>query len=171
MLIKEGRFREDLYYRLNVFEFFLPSLKNRPEDIIYYFRKFLKEFSIAYKTKVPKVGQDIIDVLMKYEWPGNIRELKNVAERVSILGEGKEITLDQLPNNIIGITKEKTLSDDYTENKESMLKDFETNFICKYLKLNKGNVAATAKAIHFHPVSLRQKIAKLGIEPKEYKVM
>jgi DNA-binding NtrC family response regulator len=52
-----------------------------------------------------------------------------------------------------------------------MLKDFETNFICKYLKLNKGNVAATAKAIHFHPVSLRQKIAKLGIEPKEYKVM
>ena len=169
--IEEGKFREDLYYRLNVFEFDLPSLKDRPEDIVYYFKKFLKEYSISNKTKIPKISQDVVNVLMKYEWPGNIRELKNVAERVSILGEGNEITIDQLPNNIIGITKEKPLSDDYTENKDSVLKEFETSFICKYLKINKGNVAAAAKAINFHPVSLRQKIAKLGIDPKEYKVM
>jgi len=170
-LIEEGKFREDLYYRLNVFEFKLPSLKERPEDIEYYFNKFLREFSIANKTKMPKAGSDIINLLLNYDWPGNIRELKNVAERVSILNEGGKITVDQLPGNIVGIKKEEPLGDDYTSNKEAVFRDFEINFICKYLKMNKGNVAATAKAINFHPVSLRQKIAKLGIDPREYKLL
>lgn len=170
-LIEEGKFREDLYYRLNVFEFKLLSLKDRPEDIEYYFNKFLKEFSAANKTKMPKAGPDIIQLLLNYDWPGNIRELKNVAERISILNEGGKITVDQLPGNIFGIKKEEPLGDDYTSNKEAVFRDFEINFICKYLKMNKGNVAATAKAINFHPVSLRQKIAKLGIDPREYKLL
>ncbi len=168
-LILDGRFREDLYYRLNVFEFYLPSLKDRKEDIEFYFNKFIKEFSATNKKPVPEIDKNVKDVLLNYNWPGNIRELKNVAERVSILSDKNKITVDLLPNNILGKATGKTLSADYNDNKESTVKEFELDFLKKYLKLYKGNVAATAKAINFHPVSLRQKLAKLGIDPREYK--
>lgn len=168
-LIQDGSFREDLYYRLNVFEFHLPSLTDRKEDIEYYFTKFINEFSLSNKKPVPEIDKTVKDILFNYPWPGNIRELKNVAERVSILNERNKITPELLPVNILGMAKEKKYSADYNENKEATIKDFEVNFITRYLKLYKGNVAATAKAINFHPVSLRQKIAKLGIDPREYK--
>lgn len=168
-LISEGRFREDLYYRLNVFEFNLPSLKDRKEDIEFYFDKFIREFSIGNKKPAPLIDKSVKDILINYPWPGNIRELKNVAERTTILCEDNKITPELLPTNILGKNNDRTYSADYNENKEAIIKDFEVDFITKYLKLYKGNVAATAKAINFHPVSLRQKIAKLGIDPREYK--
>ncbi len=168
-MIAEGKFREDLYYRLNVFEFHLLSLKERTEDIEYYFERFLKEFSIANKKKVPTIDKAVRDYLLNYNWPGNIRELKNVAERVSILCENNKITPDLLPLNIIGVNQSKKYTEDYNENKEAVIHEFELSFLTKHLKIHKGNVAATAKAINFHPVSLRQKIAKLGIDPREYK--
>lgn len=168
-LISEGKFREDLYYRLNVFEFHLPSLKDRKEDIEFYFEKFIKEFSVANKKPIPEIDKNVKAVLLNYHWPGNIRELKNVAERTSILSEKNKITVDLLPSNILGKSNERTFSADYNENKETIIREFEIDFIKKYLKLYKGNVAATAKAINFHPVSLRQKISKLGIDPREYK--
>jgi DNA-binding NtrC family response regulator len=168
-MIAEGKFREDLYYRLNVFEFHLLSLKERTEDIEYYFERFLKEFSVTNKKRIPAVDKGVRDFLLGYSWPGNIRELKNVAERVSILCENNKITSDLLPLNIIGVNQSKSYSEDYNENKENTIKEFEINFITKHLKIHKGNVAATAKAINFHPVSLRQKIAKLGIDPRDYK--
>jgi Nif-specific regulatory protein len=168
-LISEGRFREDLYYRLNVFEFHLPSLKDRKEDIEFYFDKFIKEFSSANKKPVPEIDKNVKDVLFNYNWPGNIRELKNVAERVTILCDKNKITVDLLPTNILGKATGGSLSADYNDNKESIIKDFELEFLKKYLKLYKGNVAATAKAINFHPVSLRQKLSKLSIDPREYK--
>ena len=95
--------------------------------------------------------------------------MKNVAERVSILCENNKITVDLLPANILGGLKENKYSEDYNDNKEMILKEFEVSFITKHLKIHKGNVASTAKAINFHPVSLRQKIAKLGIDPRDYK--
>jgi DNA-binding NtrC family response regulator len=169
-LMKEGRFREDLYYRLNVFEFHLPSLKERTEDIEYYFNKFLLEYSRLNKKEVPKIETKTLSILLNYEWPGNIRELKNVVERVSILCENNCITPDLLPGNVTGTNTVRELSSDYNTNKENVINQFEVNFIKKHLKINKGNVAATAKAINFHPVSLRQKIAKLGIDPRDFKI-
>lgn len=168
-MIAETKFREDLYYRLNVFEFYLPSLNERTEDIEYYFNKFLNEFCAKNKKPIPHIDKATKDILFSYSWPGNIRELKNVVERVSILSEGAKITPDLLPANLMGMMKEKKFTEDYNENKEEILKEFEVNFIKKHLKIHKGNVAATAKAINFHPVSLRQKIAKLGIDPRDYK--
>ena len=169
--IEEGTFREDLYYRLNVFEFYLPSLKDRPEDIEYYFNKFLREYAIINKKPLPKVESKVLSALSRYDWPGNIRELKNVVERISILAEDNKINIDLLPLNILGEKNEKLLSNDYNENKESIIKSFEINFIKKHQKLNRGNVAATAKSINFHPVSLRQKLSKLGIDPRDYKII
>ena len=113
----------------------------------------------------------MLSALSRYDWPGNIRELKNVVERISILAEDNKINIDLLPLNILGEKNEKLLSNDYNENKESIIKSFEINFIKKHLKLNRGNVAATAKSINFHPVSLRQKLSKLGIDPRDYKII
>jgi DNA-binding NtrC family response regulator len=170
-MIEEGKFREDLFYRLNVFEFYLPSLKDRPEDIHYYFNKFLQEYSSLNKKQLPKAESKVLSALLRYDWPGNIRELKNIVERISILNEDNTVTIDLLPPNVLGETRDKVITNDYTENKESMIKEFEISFLKKHLKMNKGNVAATAKAINFHPVSLRQKIAKLGIDPRDYKIL
>ncbi len=168
-MIEEGKFREDLYYRLNVFEFHLPALRERPEDIMFYFEKFVKENAENNGIKVKSIEPEVVNILNQYNWPGNIRELKNIAERVSILCDDGKITADLLPEKLKGESETVVVTSDYSENKDNILKDFETKFIRKHLKLNKGNVAATAKAINFHPVSLRQKIYKLGIDPKEFK--
>ncbi len=169
--IKEGKFREDLYYRLNVFEFHLPSLVERPEDILYYFDKFVKQFSEIHKKGELRIDNEVKIALQKYSWPGNIRELKNVAERVAVLCDRGIITTDLLPSNIKNIDEENmNETNDYNLCKQKYLRQFEIDFITKHLKIHNGNVAATAKAINFHPVSLRQKIAKLGINPHKYKI-
>lgn len=179
-MIEDSKFREDLYYRLNVFEFHLPSLRERPEDIIFYFEKFLADFAKQFSKPVPNIDPAVKEILVNYNWPGNIRELKNLAERVSILCETNTITPDLVPNKYLQYDSEEKAhithngsdysdSEDYNEVKDKMIKDFEINFIKNKLKYYKGNVAATAKAINFHPVSLRQKLAKLGIDPKEFK--
>ena len=174
-LILDNKFREDLYYRLNVFEFHLLSLKDRPEDIIFYFEKFISQYCFENKKKLMKTDNKVKNILMNYNWPGNIRELKNVAERVTILCESDIITYDLLPGNLKASGNDSNeVSDipdtkDFNESKEALLKNFEVNYLVKHLKINNGNVEATAKAINFHPVSLRQKIKKLGIKPKDFK--
>jgi DNA-binding NtrC family response regulator len=166
--ISEGSFREDLFYRLNVFEFHLPSLFERPEDILFYFEKFVHEVALQNNKKITSVEQNVKNLLMGYNWPGNIRELKNIAERVTILADTDKITADLLPPKFV-TNKLNGHSADYNTNKEHVIKNFEINFITKYLKMYKGNVAATARAINFHPVSLRQKLSKLGIHPEKIK--
>jgi two-component system, NtrC family, nitrogen regulation response regulator NtrX len=167
--IEEGLFREDLFYRLNVFEFHLPPLKERPEDIMYYFDIFVENISSKNGKKIKKTDSAVVNKLNSYSWPGNIRELKNIAERVTILCENGVITADLLPGKFLLNGKNTVLTTDYNQNKEMIIRNFEINFITKFLKLNKGNVAATARTINFHPVSLRQKISKLGINPEKVK--
>jgi DNA-binding NtrC family response regulator len=86
---------------------------------------------------------------------------------VTILCESGSISSDLLPGKFFSNGKDTICTTDYNENKEMIIKNFEINFITKFLKLNKGNVAATARTINFHPVSLRQKISKLGIDPNK----
>ncbi|KAA0210887.1 sigma-54-dependent Fis family transcriptional regulator [Ignavibacteria bacterium CHB1] len=178
-LIADNKFREDLYYRLNVFEFHLPSLKERPEDIMFYFEKFVKDFAVANKKNIKKIEERVIKVLKTYHWPGNIRELKNIAERVTILCETGTITYDLLPLNLRESSAREVdiepdifgdnFSSNYNKSKDDFIRRFDLDFITKHLSKHSGNVEATAKAINFHPVSLRQKIKKLGIKPSEFK--
>ena len=171
-LIKEEKFREDLYYRLNVFEYHLLDLKERQEDIIFYFKYFVKEFSYQNNKQITKVDSAVEQALCSYVWPGNVRELKNIAERATVLCKTDTITIDLLPSIINEHSSDAsfeneelmiTHSNDYLENKNALLKEFETKFIKKHLKLHNGNIKKTAESINFHPVSLRQKMQKLGI--------
>lgn len=170
-LIKEGKFIQDLYYRINVFDFCLAPLRERPDDIIYYFKKFVKEFSEKNNKIIKDISPEVKKILLSYSWAGNVTELKNVAERCTILCEGEKITTDYLPERLSYSReyKEAVASNDFNKNKRARVRDFEMNFIKKFLRMNRGNVTATARDINFHPVTLRQKIIKLGINPKEFK--
>jgi DNA-binding NtrC family response regulator len=94
--VKEGRFREDLFYRINVIEIKVPALRDRKEDIPFLVSKFVHEFSAKEQKKV-SVSQQVLEVLSEYHWPGNVRQLMNVIERAVVLARGDSITLSDLP--------------------------------------------------------------------------
>ena len=94
--IRKGKFREDLYYRLNTVPIHIPSLKERPEDIHILVRRFAVDFAEAYNTEPIRLDEQAKEILMKYSWPGNIRELKNLIEQLSVLSEDKLIDAETL---------------------------------------------------------------------------
>ena len=172
-LMAEGKIREDFYYRINVFEFRLPPLRERPEDIMFYYERFVEEYAIQMNKTITGIDPNMRDLLLSYDWPGNIRELKNVAERTTILCNPATgiISSDLIPDRLAwGAGGEATYrSDDFKQAKEILVKEFEVNFITQHLRQQNGNIAATARKIGVHPVSLRQKIASLGIDAKHIK--
>ena len=103
--IRQGKFREDLYYRLNTVPIHIPSLKERPEDIPILIRRFAVDFAEAYHTESIRLEEQAKNLLLKYPWPGNIRELKNLIEQLSVLSEDKLIDAEALIQIAPHITK------------------------------------------------------------------
>jgi DNA-binding NtrC family response regulator len=95
-LIKQGKFREDLYYRLNTVPIAVPPLRERKEDIVMLFRKFASDFSEKYRMQPVQLSEDAKQILVNYRFPGNIRELKNIAEQVSVLSKDKMVSKEEL---------------------------------------------------------------------------
>jgi transcriptional regulator with PAS, ATPase and Fis domain len=128
--IKKGKFREDLYYRLSTVEIHIPPLRQRQEDIHLLFRKFASDFGHKYKMPTIRLDEDAIQLLKKYRWPGNIRQLRNVAEQISVLEESRNITLktlnDYLPNagdsNLPAIIGPKSREGDFSNEREILYK-------------------------------------------------
>ncbi len=94
--LERGKFREDLYYRLNTIPIYVPSLRERKEDIPLFFRKFAADFAGKYHTQTVQLTADAVELLVKYRWPGNIRELKNITEQISVLAESKVLNASDL---------------------------------------------------------------------------
>src|SRR6187397_1547897 len=90
-----GKFREDLYYRLNTVPIRVPALRDRKEDVFLLFRKFTSDFADRYKTTPVQLSEDAKNLLINYSWPGNIRELKNIAEQISVLSKDKNVNAEQ----------------------------------------------------------------------------
>lgn len=103
-MIKKGDFREDLYYRLNVMPIFLPSLKERREDIGHLVGRFIQKFNKAHNKKIVGVSPEALTVIKRYDWPGNIRELENIIEHAFILEESNHLTLGSLPETLLSAT-------------------------------------------------------------------
>lgn len=103
--IRQGKFREDLYYRLNTVPIHIPSLKERPEDIPVLIRRFAVDFAEAYHTEAIRLDEQAKNILLKYPWPGNIRELKNLIEQLSVLAEDKQVDAETLIQIAPHITK------------------------------------------------------------------
>ena len=127
--IKKNKFREDLYYRLSTVEINLPPLRKRPEDIHLLFRKFCSDFAQKYSMPTIKLDKEAVDILTNYRWDGNIRQLKNIAEQLSVLEENrmikKDVLMDYLPNlgdNLPAIISEKSEKSEFNNEREILYK-------------------------------------------------
>ena len=127
--INKNKFREDLYYRLSTVEINLPPLRKRPEDIHLLFRKFCSDFAQKYSMPTIKLDEEAVAVLTNYRWDGNIRQLKNIAEQLSVLEENrmikKDVLIDYLPNlgdNLPAIISEKSEKSEFNNEREILYK-------------------------------------------------
>ncbi|WP_297761265.1 sigma-54-dependent Fis family transcriptional regulator [uncultured Muriicola sp.] len=128
--IKKGKFREDLYYRLSTVEIHIPPLRDRKEDIHLLFRKFASDFGQKYKMPTIRLDDDAVQLLVKYRWPGNIRQLRNVAEQVSVLEESRAISLSTLngylphanDSNLPAVIERESKKGDFSNEREILYK-------------------------------------------------
>jgi two-component system nitrogen regulation response regulator NtrX len=167
--MEEGRFRQDLYYRLNVIPLRIPPLRERREDIPLLVDRFLKDFARKEGDAEKKVTEDVLVALMKYHWPGNVRELKNIIERLVIMTQSGVISkCDITPLFEEGKTQappaepEEIASDSFRAAKQ----DFERQYIVRKLREFDGNISRTAEAIGLERSNLHKKIRSFDLEVK-----
>ncbi len=156
--VREGTFREDLYYRINVFEIDIPPLRDRPEDILPIAEHFLKKFSSAMGRRVTGLSPSARVLMLKYQWPGNVRELANAIERALVVCREKEIGPQHLP------ILTRSTSQDGGDPDDLSMQAIERSHILRVLKLNEFNVTHTAKALEIDRVTLYNKMRKYKIE-------
>lgn len=161
--IEEGKFREDLYYRLNVIPVHVPRLSERSSDLELLIGYFLEKFSGEHGTGEKKLSSESLDFLKKYPWPGNVRELKNIMERVVIMVPGEVIELEELRKNMGPDSRFEQSSANKSSLKEAREK-FEKNYIIKALKRNEKNVSHTAKELEIERTNLHRKINQYSID-------
>ncbi len=154
--VKKGKFREDLYYRLNVISLTMPPLRERKQDIPLFLEYFVNRFSNKHSKKITGFSKEVLEFLLLYDFPGNIRELANIVERAVILSKHKIIQKKQIPV-IIG---EKSL--DLNEDNFN-LNIVQKNHIQKVFKVTKNNKSKTAKLLGIDRKTLYLKIRKFGI--------
>jgi two-component system response regulator AtoC len=157
--VKEGEFRDDLYYRLNVVSIQLPPLRERAEDIPLLAQHFLNKFAVENQKGEITFSPDVMDFLMKYEWPGNVRELENAIERAVVLVKDSSITAADLsPQNLPSPNQASP---------EKSLKEVERNHIASILAETGGNYSRAAKLLGITRMTLHNKVKGYGLEVKK----
>jgi transcriptional regulator with PAS, ATPase and Fis domain len=159
-LVEEQKFREDLFFRINVMKLTLPTLAERKEDIPLLVNHFIERFNREKKKKILGLTQEAMASVMLYDWPGNIRELENVIEHAFILCKEPLIRLQHLPDKLLSEINAIFATGSTT------LKDIEKNAIFQALQRNNWKKAVTAKELGIDKNTLRRKIIRYGIEMK-----
>ncbi len=162
--IHEGRFREDLYYRLNVIPLIVPPLREMREDIPLLINDFIDEFVQKHKRPKKSVSDEVIRDLMNYHWPGNVRELKNAVERMMIMAVSEVIAFEDIPEEIRGASRPRTKIPSALQSLKEARDDFESEFIERKLKDFGGNISKTASFIGIERSHLHRKIKEFGID-------
>jgi DNA-binding NtrC family response regulator len=166
--VREGRFREDLYYRLNVITLELPSLRSRREDIPLLAAHFLKHYANENGTEVPSLAPETLRILMEHEWPGNVRELENAMERGVVLATSNMITPDLLPAQLTGSTYSASLLDHKPDaSLFDLMEEIERRIISDRLERCHWNQTEAAEYFKIPLSTLNQKIKRLNIEIKK----
>lgn len=171
--IKNGHFRKDLYYRLNVFPIFIPSLKERKSDIPLLARHLIKKLNLEYGRNVEGLSEEVLHVFLEYFWPGNVRELENIIGRsiMNMTFNEAMITLDHLPplgkNNTMII--EQQMSEETTDQKKilplnEMINQLEKDYLIRVLKSTNGNKTKAAQLLEISIRNLYYKLEKYQIE-------
>ncbi|HSF59120.1 MAG TPA: sigma-54 dependent transcriptional regulator [Candidatus Binatia bacterium] len=158
--VREGKFREDLYYRLNVVLLMLPPLREREEDIPGLANYFLKRSALETKKNFTGIAPEALKKLVVYPWPGNVRELANVIESAVVLGQGPELTLHDLPAKVVA-PEPKAIKDGFSYH--GAIDDYRRELIEKTLAQTQGNRAAAAKILGLQRTYLSRLIKALRV--------
>ena len=158
-MVQHGKFREDLYYRINVFKLTLPPLRERMEDIPLLIENFIERFNVLQKKSVTGISDEAMSVLMSYSYPGNIRELANIIERAFILCKTGLIEKKHLPESLFTVKPSRTGEGNLC------LRDVEAEYLINALGQNNWNCLQTARQLGIHKSTLYRKIKSLGIKP------
>ncbi len=164
--VTEGKFRDDLFYRLNVIEIKLPSLKDRREDIPLLVRHFIQKYNRQMNKRVTSVQPQLMQALISREWKGEVRELENFVERLMIFATGPELTMDHLPPESINPIKTFSTA---TSNLKTAVEHFERGLIAEKLAAYNFHRGKTARALGIGEATLYRKMKQLGIEDERVK--
>ena len=164
--IEEGTFREDLYYRLNVFPIFIPPLRERKTDILLLADHFVVKFNQKHKKKVRRISTPAIDMLMQYHWPGNVRELENCMERAVLFCTDQVIHSYHLPPTLQTGEQSGTVP---SLSFEGAIQNYEKELIIDALKNSGGNMAEAARLLNTTERIVSYSVKRLQINPKSYR--
>ena len=160
-LVKTGKFREDLYYRLNVFSIIIPPLRERRDDIVLLANFFVKKFATVMNKPIKNISKEAIDFLSQYDWPGNVRELENAIERAMVIGKTDIINVDDLPFHVSSLN--------FVNNDGSKsLSNMEKKYILKILNECNWNISRSAQLLQIDRVTLYNKINKYDLRKSLY---
>ncbi|MGE5326175.1 MAG: sigma-54-dependent transcriptional regulator [Deltaproteobacteria bacterium] len=168
--IQKGNFREDMFYRLNVIPFYVPPLREHPEDIPPLANHFLNEFAKAYGRRAKHFTESALQLLARYRWPGNVRELRNLVERAVIMVTGDRIEVRHLPPSLHhdpGRTLTARAGSTGFSSLQEARSAYERDYILRKLEENQGNVSRTAEALGLERSHLYRKMKSLGIAAGE----
>lgn len=169
-LVKDGRFRKDLYYRLKVIEIKIPPLRERKEDIEPLLKYFLNYFNRQTGKRFKGISEEALKLFLKYDFPGNVRELKNIVEKIAILEDGEYVLPEHLPVELLGINSDETkqvfksFEQIAAVGFTNYIEDIEKVIIINALKECNGNKSDAAKLLKLDRSTLRYKMKQYGIK-------
>jgi DNA-binding NtrC family response regulator len=161
--VREGRFREDLYFRLNIIPIRMPALRDRIEDLPELANFFLRRYNLKFRRNVQGIAESTLKILGTHHWPGNIRELENLIERLVAVTEKEWLTDEDLPYEFL-VTPGASPTQNGGNVLEQAVNAFERNFIIRALQSNNWNTTATAKALGMPLSTLKFKMTKLEVQ-------
>jgi transcriptional regulator with PAS, ATPase and Fis domain len=160
-LVKAGKFREDLYYRLNVFSIVIPPLRERRDDISLLANFFINKFSTVMNKQIKNIPKEAMEFLINHDWPGNVRELENAIERAMVVGKSNSITVNDLPFHL-----HRSNADPGDDDKS--LASIEKKYILRILNESNWNISRAAQTLEIDRVTLYNKINKYSLRKAEY---
>ena len=170
--VSEGLFREDLYYHLNVIPIEVPPLRQRKQDLPELIAMFLQDMASRTNSPTPEVTQEALQWLNDYHWPGNVRQLQNIVQRLMILNRESEIDLEHVKRALgddANIEKEPSndgVPDYFGHDMRAAKESFEKSYLTHHLKTVDGNVSALAKKVGLERTHLYRKLKSLGLNSK-----
>ncbi|MDR4497545.1 MAG: sigma 54-interacting transcriptional regulator [Candidatus Scalindua sp.] len=171
-LVREGIFRDDLFYRLNVLDIVLPPLRDRESDIPILIQHFLKIFGIKFGKEGLHLSQEAEVLLFTYDFPGNVRELENIIQRAVVLTEGEIIETSHLPKDFYrkgAAVYHKVEHPNFKAAKQHVIEQFENEYIIDCLRSAQGNISSASRNAGMNIKNFHHKMVKYGINPQSFK--
>ena len=167
-LMQQGLFREDLYYRLNIFQIKLPELSQRKTDILLLADHFIGKMNLKYGKHILRLSTPAIDMLMSYHWPGNVRELENCIEHACLATTDVSINAYDLPPTLqTDVTSGTSLVPEGPAALSTLLRSYEREILMEALRRNSGNLSAAGRDLQVSPRMMHYKVKKFGLEAHE----